>query len=363
MRTAPPRLGARRLAPVPRDDIESKVARRTSGARSFRAPSENRVRVLITGVGGFAGGHLADHLAAATDWRLWGTVHPRGIDQATPRPDVTALPVDLLDADAVRATLDAAEPDLVFHLAGQTFVPAAWRDPWATFEANVRMQLNLLTAMIDAGRPMRLVAVTSNEVYGAGPADRQRRCDEQAPLAPLNPYAVSKAAQDLLAAQYGLSHDVDVVRVRPFTHVGPRQSDRFVSASFARQVAEVEAGLRAEIRVGNLDAARDFTDVRDIVRGYRLAAERGERGAVYNLGSGVQRAIGDLLDALRADAHVSVPVKVDPDLLRPADSGRAVCDAALAERALDWRPEIGWNDTLHDILDDWRARVAASIGA
>lgn len=322
------------------------------------------MRVLITGAGGFAGGHLADHLAAATDWRTWGTVHPHAAGaRATAAASPPVVPVDLLDQDAVRRVLDDLAPDLVFHLAGQTFVPAAWRDPWATFEANVRMQLNLLTALVDAGRPIRMVAVTSNEVYGAGPADRGRRCDETAPLAPLNPYAVSKAAQDLLAGQYAASHGLDVVRVRPFTHIGPGQSDRFVSASFARQVAEVEAGLRAEIRVGNLDAARDFTDVRDIVRGYRLAAERGERGAVYNLGSGTARPIGALLDALRAAARVDVPVVVDPALLRPADAGRATCDASLAERALGWRPAIPWEETLGDILDDWRARVAARVGA
>lgn len=320
------------------------------------------MRVLITGLGGFAGGHLADHLAAATDWRLWGTVHPAGDDQPL-RAAAEALPVDLLDAGAVHRVLDQVAPDLVFHLAGQSFVPAAWRDPWATFEANVRMQLNLLTAMIDRGRPLRLVAVTSNEVYGAGPAERDGLSDERAPLAPLNPYAVSKCAQDLLAGQYAASHALDVVRVRPFTHIGPRQSDRFVSASFARQVAEVEAGLRAEIRVGNLDAQRDFTDVRDIVRGYRLAAAHGARGAVYNLGSGVQRSIGELLAALRAEAHVTVPVTVDPDLLRPEDIGRAVCDASLAARALGWRPEVRWEDTLHHILDDWRTRVAAPAGA
>lgn len=318
------------------------------------------LRALITGYGGFVGGHLADHLQAETEWRLWGCARDERERADLPARDLEVRAVDLRDPEATRALLEEARPDLIIHLAGQTFVPEAWRAPWATLEANLRMQLNLLEAVVAVfgrGAATRIVAVSSNEVYGAPPAAEQPT-DERAPLAPANPYATSKAAQDLLAGQYHRSHGLDVVRVRPFTHIGPRQSDRFVASSFARQIAEIEAGLREPVlRVGNLDAERDFTDVRDIVRGYRLAAERGAAGAVYNLGSGRARSIRELLDALVARARLPLRVETDPDRLRPSDVPRTLCDPGLAGEALGWKARIPFERTLDDILAHWRAAI------
>jgi GDP-4-dehydro-6-deoxy-D-mannose reductase len=250
----------------------------------------------------------------------------------------------------------------VFHLAGQAFVPEAWQDPWGSFETNVRMTLNVLEAVAAqqtaSARTIRVVVVSSREVYGNPPADRLP-VDETAPLAPHNPYATSKAAQDLLAGQYHLSHRLDVVRLRPFNHIGPRQDSRFVASSFARQIAEIEVGRReAVVRVGDLSVERDLCDVRDIVRGYRLAADLGPSGAVYNLGRGRSWPIGRLLDHFVARARVPVAVEADQALMRPADVARTLCDAGKARTEIGWEPAIPLEQTLDDILADWRARVA-----
>jgi len=322
------------------------------------------LRVLITGYGGFAGYHLAEHLLRATDWRLWGTAYCEEELAGRPAVSVHAVVVDLRDPRPVRQLVADAEPGIVFHLAGQAFVPESWEDPWATFETNVRMQLNLLEAVsgwaAEAKRKVRVVTITSNEVYGAPPAEALP-VDETTPLAPINPYATSKAAQDLLAGQYVRDEDPDVIRIRPFNHIGPRQDPRFVASDFARQVAEIEAGVRPPvIRVGNLSAERDFTDVRDMVRGYHLAAVHGRRGEVYNLGRGESHAIREIVDFYLSQATVPVSVETDPGRLRPADVPRNLCDSTKARRELGWRPEIPFERTLADILADWRARVAAA---
>ncbi len=343
------------------------------------------MQVLITGYGGFAGGHLGRELLAATDWRLWGTVYPDparagwGMDadqQTDPTPaarvdlapppgaaGVQLVPVDLRDPAATRAVIEAVAPDIVFHLAGQTFVPAAWDDPWGTFETNVRGQLNLLAAVARCqaarGRAIRVLAVSTNEVYGAVPPERLP-IDETLALAPTNPYATSKAAQDLLAGQLAGAWELELVRVRPFNHSGPGQDPRFVLPAFARQVAEIEAGLRPPtLRVGSLDGERDFSDVRDIVRGYRLAAEHGRSGEVYNLGSGQPRPIRAVVDTLLALAGVAIEVVTDPARMRPSEVPRTACDAAKARRELGWEPTIPFEQTVADVLGEWRARVGA----
>jgi GDP-4-dehydro-6-deoxy-D-mannose reductase len=275
------------------------------------------LRTLITGYSGFAGGHLADHLLAETDWEVWGTVYPPG---HVPRTS---------------ARVHERVADL--------------RD--------VLMQINLHRAIAEHAADARVVVIVSNEVYGAPPLE-QLPLDELQPMSPLNPYAASKAAQDMLAEIYGRAQDADVIRVRPFTHIGPGQDDRFVAASFARQVAEIEAGVRAPvIRVGNLDAERDFTDVRDTVRGYRLAAEVGEASSVYNLGTGQAHAVREILEHYVASASVDVTIEADPDRMRPSDVPRTLCDAGKARRDLGWAPLIAFERTLDDILDWWRARV------
>jgi GDP-4-dehydro-6-deoxy-D-mannose reductase len=219
------------------------------------------------------------------------------------------------------------------------------------------MQLNILEAVARETPKARVVAVTSNEVYGAVPPDRLP-VDETAALSPSNPYATSKAAQDLLAAQYSRSPGLDVVRIRPFNHIGPGQDARFVAASFARQIAQIEAGAAEPVlRVGDTSAQRDFTDVRDIVRGYYLAATRGLRGAVYNLGSGVAHPIARIVEFMVERCAVPVRVEEDPERMRATDAGVTLCDNRVARHDLGWSPEIPFEQSLADVLDDWRARV------
>jgi GDP-4-dehydro-6-deoxy-D-mannose reductase len=316
------------------------------------------LRALITGYSGFAGGHLADHLLAETDWELWGTVYgtPGHIPRRSPR--VHEREDDLRDPGSVARLVIDSRPDFVFHLAGQASVRDSWSDPWPTFETNVRMQLNLHQALAEHAVGARMIVIASNEIYGASDV---MPTSESAPLSPRNPYAASKVAQDALAEVYGRMPGGNVVRLRPFTHIGPGQDDRFVTASFARQIAEIEVGLREPvIRVGNLEAERDFTDVRDMVRGYHLAAVSGATGEAYNLGSGRSHAIRDILDHFVARATRPVTVNQDPDRMRPSDVPRTLCDASKAHRELGWRAEIPFEKTLDDTLDWWRERVTAS---
>ena len=311
-------------------------------------------RVLITGVTGFAGGHLTAHLMTVGDFDICGVAldHGYGLD-FLPR----SIPVtigDLQDAQTVASLLEDTRPDHLYHLAAQASVSAAWQDPWGTFENNVRPELNILQAMVHQRLAARLLVVASNEVYGAVPPERLP-VSEDAPLRPVNPYGVSKVAQDLLALQYHLSHGVDVLRVRAFNHLGPRQSPQFVAASFARQIAEAETGLRPPVLyVGNLEAQRDFTDVTDVVRAYALLMEKGEAGRAYNIGSGRARSVRSLLDTLLGLSTVSIRLEQDTGRARPADAPIIVADITQLQEATGWQPTIPFEESLRRVMDYWR---------
>lgn len=315
------------------------------------------MRALITGVGGFAGSHLADFLLALPDVDVWGCdrnpVHPPYLSES-----VRYITGDLRDPEFVRDTLHRVEPDRVYHLAGQAFVPQSRVDPWGTFESNLRPQLSFLEALSEQDRRVRFLAVSSMEVYGRiEPGELP--IDEAQPYRPDSPYGVSKLAQDFMGLQFFLSHGLTVVRARPFNHIGPRQSDRFVAAAFASQVARIEAGLQPPvIRVGNLDARRDFTDVRDMARAYYLLLEHGEPGEAYNIGSGRSRSIRELLDGVLACSRVKVQIEKDPERLRPSDVPDNLCDSSKARARTNWAPEIPFEQTLHDLVDYERRRVS-----
>jgi len=317
------------------------------------------LRSLITGVGGFAGSHLAEHLLAEGEEDVWGVVH-NSLGHARALVNRVHLEtVDLRNLDAVCQLLDRVRPTHIYHLAGQAFVPLSWDDPWATIETNVRSQLNLLQSLVKLKLRSRVLVVGSNEEYGYVDP-RSLPIAERTRFRPDSPYGVSKVAQDLLGLQFFLSHEVYTVRVRPFNHIGPRQNDRFVAANFARQVAETEAGLQPPIiRVGNLTAQRDFTDVRDMVRAYRLSLHRGEPGEVYNIGCGRPRPVQQILDGLLALSTCPIEVQVDPRRLRPADVPISYCDPGKLQHQTGWRPQIPFSQSLRDILEDWRERVAA----
>jgi GDP-4-dehydro-6-deoxy-D-mannose reductase len=311
-------------------------------------------KVLITGITGFAGGHLAAHLIENGDPEIYGVAIDRGYGlDFLPRP-VPLTIANLQDTQLVAELLAEVKPDHIYHLAAQANVPAAWQDPWGTFENNVRPELNILQAVVQQRLPVRLLVVASNEVYGAVPLE-QLPVNEDAPLRPLNPYGVSKVAQDLLALQYHLSHGVDVLRVRAFNHLGPRQSPQFVAASFARQIAEAEAGLRPPmLHVGNLEAQRDFTDVVDVVHAYALLMEKGQAGQAYNVGSGRARSVRCLLDTMLAMSQIPIQVQPDANRTRPVDVPIMVADITRLQVATGWQPTVSFEESLRRVLAYWR---------
>lgn len=316
-----------------------------------------RLRALVTGAAGFAGTHLAELLLADGDLEVWGMVHNSPVPTLPSLHGLQSVQGDSNDPERVRAVLADLRPNFIYHLAGQSNVGGSWDSAWQTFELNIRGQLNILQAMVQLDLSARVLVVGSNNEYGLVKAE-DLPIDEDTPLQPDTPYGVSKVAQDLLGLQFYLSHHLSAVRVRCFNYIGPRQNDRFVTAAFARQIAEIEAGVAEPVlRVGNLSSERDFTDVRDMVRALRLALERCAPGEVYNIGSGRSVSIQHLLDILLRHARRPIRVEPDPALMRPSDVARSVADAGKFRQATGWQPRISIEQSLQDILDYWRMRV------
>lgn len=315
------------------------------------------MRALITGINGFVGGYLAEHLLAEGRQEVWGLTRAPGRLPPFLAGRVTEVHADLSDAEATMRAVVAARPSVIYHLAGQPFVPESFRDPAGTLSTNTLGALHLFLSLIELRSTARVVVVGTNEEYGKI-TEADLPIGEQTPLRPANPYGVSKAAQSLLSLQYHLSHGLDIIRVRPFTHIGPRQNERFVTAAFARQIARIERGLQPPIvQVGNLSARRDFTDVRDMVRAYALTAQHGEAGAVYNIGSGQAVMVRELLDILLDESTAQVEVHLNPELMRPIDIPLVVCDTTQICQRTGWAPTISLRQTLRDILDYWRGEV------
>jgi len=318
------------------------------------------MNILITGITGFAGSHLAEYiLARHPGVRVHGVVRWRSrMDNvAGILGQVELHEADLKDIVSLKKVLAACRPERIFHLAAQSFVPTSWRLPAETFMINSVGQINLFEAVLDLKLDPRIQIAGSSEEYGLVYPD-EVPMKETNPLRPLSPYAVSKVAQDLLGYQYFKSYGLKVIRTRGFNHTGPRRGDVFVTSNFSRQVAEIEKGKREPvIHVGNLDAKRDFTDVRDMVRAYWLAAEKGEPGDVYNLGSGSAISMHQLLEMLSSLSRTKFRIQVDPDRLRPSDVQILLADASKFRTLTGWAPTIPFEKTLSDLLDYWRERV------
>jgi len=315
------------------------------------------LRALITGISGFVGSHLAEYLLEHTDWQVIGTVYGPEDNIAHFRDRLELYPAELSELETVISIIERAKPDYIFHLAAQPLVSLSHLDPWETLANNIRLQLNVLEAMVRLGSTARVLVVGSSEEYGLVYPD-ELPVRETNPLRPTSPYAVSKVAQDMLGLQYHLSHHLYTVRVRPFNHIGPRQRLGFVAPDFAKQIAEAEAGLQEPvIKVGNLEPRRDFSDVRDVVRGYHAALTKGEPGEVYNLGSEQAHSIGELLDILLSMASVPLQVTQDPACLRPAEVPVMVSDCSRLRARTGWRTTIPFEKSLQDVLDYWRERV------
>ena len=319
------------------------------------------MNVLITGITGFAGSHLADYLLAHhPDVRVHGTVRwlSRMDNIAHLEGKIRLHEADLKDIVSLKKALAEARPDRIFHLAAQSFVPTSWKLPAETFMINSVGEVNLFEAVLDLGLEPRIQVAGSSEEYGHVNPD-EVPMKETNPLRPLSPYAVSKVAQDLLAYQYWKSYGLQTVRTRGFNHTGPRRGDVFVTSNFARQIAEIERGRREPVVfVGNLEAKRDFTDVRDIVRAYWLALEKGEPGDVYNIGSGRAVTMREILDTLLCLSRTKVEVRVDPERLRPSDVPILLADPSKFRARTGWTPEIPLEKTFADLLDYWRSRVS-----
>jgi GDP-4-dehydro-6-deoxy-D-mannose reductase len=318
------------------------------------------MNVLITGITGFAGSHLAEYiLAEHPGVKVSGTVRWRSrMDNVKGILDKIELQeADLNDIVSLKKALAVIRPDKVFHLAAQSFVPTSWKMPAETFAINALGQINLFEALIDLKLNPKFQIAGSSEEYGMVYA-HEVPMKETNYLRPLSPYAVSKVAQDLLGYQYHQSYGLQTVRTRGFNHTGPRRGDVFVTSNFAKQVAEIEKGLKPPvIHVGNLEAKRDFTDVRDMVRAYWLATEKCENGDVYNIGSGTAYVMQDMLDMLLGMSKVKVKVEVDPARLRPSDVPILLADASKFMSATGWKPRIPFATTLKDLLNYWRERV------
>lgn len=316
------------------------------------------MRFLITGVSGFAGATLAAQLLEGGHevfgtTRRPDTVHSTRLRLAADHIFTAALD----DAPRIAEVVRVARPDGLFHLAGFTNPAASFRDPEATYRANLHGSLHVFAATLALGSRCRIVWVGSSDAYGqVGPEDIP--VTETTLFRPLSPYAVSKAAADLAAYQWSRAHALDVVRIRPFNHTGPGQDAQFVCSDFAQQLIAVERGQRpAQIEVGNLDVTRDFSDVRDVVRAYVLAWERGVAGEAYNVCSGVPRTTREILESLIRLSGVDARVVVRPERQRRVDIPLLVGSAAKLHAATGWSPAISWDATLRDLLDDWRKRI------
>lgn len=311
---------------------------------------------LVTGGTGFAGSHLIEHLLEQESDRGDARVHawsnPGGHPPRFTDPRVQWRAVDLLDRQAVRAAVAETRPAAVYHCAGFADVGGSQARPDKALQVNAVGTLNLLDAVFEARLDCPVLVTGSALVYKPS----MQALAEDAPIGPTNPYGVSKLAQEMVVAHDRRGH---ALLVRPFNHAGPRQSTSYVTASFAHQIAEIEAGLREPtLSVGNLDAARDITDVRDVVRAYRMIVERGTAGRPYNVCSGRAYRIRDLLDRLVAMARVDVSVQVDAARLRPSDNPIVLGDRSRVTNEIGWEPMIPIERTLTDLLDYWRARVA-----
>jgi len=309
--------------------------------------------IIVTGAAGFAGSHVVEALGGSEDVVGW-THH------APPPQEIARLArwqrVDLLNPSEVREAIARLKPSAVIHCAGAPNVAHSWRDTVTPLSANVLATHHLFDALSRTGTACRVVVTGSGTVYAASTA----ALTEESPIAPSNPYAVSKLVQEQLAFRAAHEDGVDVIVTRSFNHTGPRQSAAFAAPNMARQIALIEAG-RAEpvIRTGNLEAQRDITDVRDMARAYIALLRRGVSSTLYNVSSGTTRVMRSVLDALVARARVQVRVETDPALMRPSDTPIVLGDPTRLREATGWRPEVSFDQTLDDLLTYWRSITTA----
>lgn len=315
-------------------------------------------KALITGIAGFVGSHMAEFLLGQ-GIEVYGLCRPRsktdhieGIINKLHLEDA-----DLLDSHSLYSTISRIKPDMIFHLAAQSFVPTSWVSPSVTLEVNIVGSSNLFEAVRMAGIDPIVQIAGSSEEYGLVYPD-EVPIKETNPLRPLSPYAVSKLAMDYLGYQYFQSYKIRIMRTRGFNHTGPRRGETFAESNFAKQVAMIEKGKQDPvIHVGNLEASRDYTDVRDMVKAYMLAVEKCDPGESYNICTGKTIKIGDMLNLLLSFSKLKVDIQQDPSRMRPSDVPVLLGDNSKFVGKTGWKPEIPFEKTMEDLLNYWRARV------
>lgn len=320
------------------------------------------MRLLITGITGFVGSHMAEY-ALAQGAEVFGSARWRSRTENIEhlKDKIQLVECDLRDVASTRRLLETTSPTHVVHLAAQSFVGTSWHSPAETMSTNITSQMNLLEGMRALKLEPRFLAIGTSEEYGLVHPD-ELPIKETNPLRPLSPYAVSKVAQDMMGFQYFRSYGLPIVRTRAFNHEGPRRGEVFVTSNFAKQVAEIEAGLRKPVMfVGDLTPRRDYSDVRDIVQGYWMLLDRGEPGEVYNLCSGRPWAIQQVLDFLLDASRVKgITVELDHARLRPSDVMVLDGDSSKIRKAVGWQVSIPFERTLEDLLVYWRERIRSA---
>jgi GDP-4-dehydro-6-deoxy-D-mannose reductase len=315
-------------------------------------------KALITGITGFAGSHLAE-LLLKERFEVYGTTRPRSktdnIDQI--KNKLNLYDADILDSHSLYSIIVKIKPNYIFHLAAQSFVQTSWASPATTMETNIVGSVHLFEAIRRAEiDPITQIACSSEEYGLVYPNEIPVKEDN--PLRPQSPYAVSKVAMDYLGYQYFQSYKMKIIRTRGFNHTGPRRGEVFVTSNFAKQIAEIEKGKKEPvIEVGNLEAKRDWTDVRDMIRAYLLAVQKGKPGEVYNICSEKTVMVGDMLEMLLKMSKVKVKVRQDPARLRPSDVPILLGDCTKFRKATGWKPEIPFEKTMEDLLNYWRERT------
>lgn len=318
------------------------------------SPTPAPTATLVTGLSGFIGRELARALPGGAEHSLWGMAWrspvPEGLEARTLRGDLT-------DPEWVDRAVARIRPDRVFHLAGQSRESLSWRDPWRTYQTNLRSQLNLLQALARHAPGCRVLLASTSAVYGFMQGES---IAEDHPVQPVSPYGVSKAAAEMMARQMALAADLNLLVVRSFNVIGPGQSSDFALSSFARQIAAIEAGRRPPVvETGSLAARRDFLDVRDMASALGRVMDQGTPGEVYNIGSGVVVQLQDALERLVACGHTAIEVRTAAQRLRPNDPPVMRANIARLRALGGWRPAVPLDATLRDMLNCWRAALAA----
>ena len=314
-------------------------------------------RVLIIGAAGFVGQHLLQYLSGQDNLDISVTKLQSESIPMDGTQSVSVLDIDITDRSSIDQVIQTVNPTHVIHLAAQSSVALSWSNPTLTMSINVNGTLNLLDSLRENVPGCRILIVGSSEQYGKIKPE-MLPIIETNPLSPENPYAVSKAAQEMIAQLYVRSYHMNIILVRAFNHIGPGQSSQFVVSDFSKQIAEIEKGLRVPIvRVGNLDAKRDFTDVRDIVRGYWMLLQLGQSGEIYNIGKGQSIAIHDILYELVKLSPMKITVQTDLTKMRPVDTPEIIADISKINKQTTWRPTIEIKQSLIDILDYWRHHI------